>query len=70
VLAHATPSRGVIRCIGGDPSQLTTQAMIVAERLSTAGWTQLGPGRVHDRLSAGIKQTFDPAGILNPGILG
>jgi glycolate oxidase FAD binding subunit len=70
VLAHATPSRGVIRCIGGDPSQLTTPAMIVAERLPPAGWTQLGPGRVHDRLSAGIKQTFDPAGILNPGILG
>lgn len=70
VMAHATPSRGVIRCIGADPSQLGVAATVVAERLPAAGWARLGPGRVHDRLSAGIKQTFDPAGILNPGILG
>lgn len=70
VMAHATPSRGVIRVIGGDPSQLTMPATVIAERLPAAGWEAFGPGRVHDRLSAGIKQTFDPAGILNPGILG
>jgi glycolate oxidase FAD binding subunit len=70
VLAHATPSRGVIRCIGADPSLLSAPATVVGERLSAAGWQALGPGRVHDRLSVGIKQTFDPSGIFNPGILG
>jgi glycolate dehydrogenase FAD-binding subunit len=70
VMAHATPSRGVIRCIGGNPSQLTTSATLIGERLPPEAWSRLGPGRVHDRLSIGIKQKFDPAGILNPGILG
>jgi hypothetical protein len=69
-LAHATPSRGVIRCIGADPSLLATPATVVGERLSAERWQALGPGRVHDRLSVGIKQAFDPSGILNPGILG
>jgi glycolate oxidase FAD binding subunit len=70
VMAHATPSRGVIRCIGADPSHLGVEATVVGERLPAESWSRLGPGRVHDRLSAGIKQTFDPIGILNPGILG
>jgi glycolate oxidase FAD binding subunit len=70
VLAHATPSRGVIRCIGADPALLTAPATVVGERLSPESWRALGPGRVRDRLSVGIKQTFDPSGILNPGILG
>jgi glycolate oxidase FAD binding subunit len=65
VLAHATPSRGVVRCIGGDPTSLAVQATVIGERLSA--W---GPSPVRDRLSTGIKQSFDPAGIFNPGILG
>jgi glycolate oxidase FAD binding subunit len=70
VMAHATPARGVIRCIGGDPGALRAPATIIGERLPAEGWASLGPGRVHDRLSVGIKQTFDPLGIFNPGILG
>jgi hypothetical protein len=70
VLAHATPARGVIRCIGGNPSQLSMAATVIGERLPADGWAALGPGRVRDRLSVGIKATFDPLGLFNPGILG
>jgi len=33
-------------------------------------WEVLSPSVSADRLSRGIKQAFDPANILNPGILG
>jgi glycolate oxidase FAD binding subunit len=67
VLAHGTPSRGVVRCIHGTPGALGVQATVIGERLPAGAW---GSSRVRDRLSTGIKQTFDPGGVFNPGILG
>ena len=42
---------------------------LVAETLPPAAWNTL-PAAADDRLSRGIRAAFDPAGILNPGILG
>jgi glycolate oxidase FAD binding subunit len=69
VFAHATPARGVIRCIQGDPSALGVQATVIGERLTADGWATLARS-THDRLSRDIKKSFDPFGIFNPGILG
>jgi FAD/FMN-containing dehydrogenase len=33
-------------------------------------WPLISPSVVGDKISQGIKHTFDPQGILNPGILG
>jgi glycolate oxidase FAD binding subunit len=74
VLAHATPSRGVVRCMTtglfGDLGAAAKSATVIGERLPADGWASLGAGPVRDRLSVGIKQSFDPAGVFNPGILG
>jgi FAD/FMN-containing dehydrogenase len=33
-------------------------------------WRALGPSPAADRLSTRLKATFDPGGVLNPGIFG
>jgi hypothetical protein len=47
---------------------------LVVERMPAPLWETLGerlaPPRAADRLSAGARRAFDPAGVLNPGILG
>ena len=81
--AHATPRRGVIRCIipvgatdeefarlRGIIGALRVDATLVAERLPAPLWTSLGPPAAADHLSRGIRRAFDPDRILNPGILG
>ena len=79
-LLHATVSRGTVRCIiplindvpeilrrGFSAPSTTTR---VAERLPSDLWP-LCPARMIDsRLAQRVKRTFDPARILNPGILG
>jgi FAD/FMN-containing dehydrogenase len=42
----------------------------VVERLPAELWPAPEPSRVRDRLERGVRRTFDPQGILNPGILG
>lgn len=79
---HGSPLRGVVRCVvpretaGRTPAVALIGALghpaggtLVAETLPAAGWAAV-PCMVDDRLSRGVRAAFDPAGILNPGILG
>lgn len=42
----------------------------VFERLPAETWKAVSPSVVSDALSQGIKRTYDPFNVLNPGILG
>jgi FAD/FMN-containing dehydrogenase len=43
----------------------------IFERLSATAWRSgVAPSAVLDRLSRGVKRSFDPMNILNPGVLG
>ena len=80
-VVHATPSRGVVRCI--IPSNqdavarlestlaMPLEAKRIGERLPERLWSAFPR---HGATAAGIagrlKQAFDPRGVLNPGILG
>ena len=81
--AHATPRRGVIRCIvpvdvddeqlarlRGIINALRVDASSVVERLPAALWSSLVPSAAADNLSRGIRAAFDPDRLMNPGILG
>ena len=82
--AHATPRRGVVRCMipvdeAGDEefarlrgiiNALRVDATMVAERLPAPLWRSLVPGAASDALSRGIRDAFDPDHLMNPGILG
>jgi glycolate oxidase FAD binding subunit len=81
--AHATPRRGVIRCIipvdasdeefarlRGIIGALRVDSSSVVERLPAPLWSSLVPSAAADNLSRGIRAAFDPDRILNPGILG
>jgi glycolate oxidase FAD binding subunit len=81
--AHATPRRGIIRCIipadGSDEDfarlrgiigALRVDANMVAERLPAPLWASFVPAATTDNLSRGIRAAFDPDHILNPGIFG
>jgi glycolate oxidase FAD binding subunit len=75
-LVHASPARGVARVIASDAaalpamraSALRSGITCVAERLPATQWVQFATQR--SELDRRIKQTFDPASVLNPGILG
>jgi glycolate oxidase FAD binding subunit len=79
-LLHATGSRGVVRCIVPSEAEsvaavrqafsLSTKSRRVGERLPGELWSVCSPSPVRDRLSTGIKRTFDPDNVLNAGILG
>jgi glycolate oxidase FAD binding subunit len=77
-LLHATMGRGVVRCMlpRGDESALRKALSLpfhgtrIAERLPERLWPVIAPASATDRLSLGIRRTFDPHGVLNPGILG
>ena len=81
--AHASPGRGVIRCIipvgatdeefariRGIIGALRVDATLVAERLPGPLWASFVPPAATDNLSRGIRAAFDPDHILNPGIFG
>lgn len=80
-LMHASLGRGVVRCMipfeegGGEPltelgmSALAFSGTCIFERLPEGAWNDV-PHYATGRLSAGIRRSFDPCGILNPGILG
>jgi glycolate oxidase FAD binding subunit len=79
-LLHATPARGFVRCIipneerciaalAGWWTQPLGGLTRIGERLSPELWATCEP-RTMDAISAGIKRTFDPRGVLNPGIFG
>ena len=81
--AHATLSRGVVRCVVPAPaadsslenlraglSELASSATVIGERLPASLWDALSRVRSIDRTVDGIRRAFDPAGIMNVGILG
>ena len=76
-MVHATPLRGVVRCIGpGTPNvaSLAACGTVIGERLPAAAWATIDGNRrdtgTVDRLARDLRATFDPARVLNPGILG
>jgi hypothetical protein len=80
-LVHASVGRGVVRCIlpYDRPEELSHFLKMAAtfpgtrifERLPVTAWRSgVAPSAVLDRLSRGVKRSFDPMNILNPGILG
>jgi glycolate oxidase FAD binding subunit len=80
-LVHAAAARGVVRCIVpangagalADALANAGTATCIAERLPAELRRHLRasrPDAVRDRLTHGVKQAFDPAGVLNPGIWG
>ena len=80
-LLHAALGRGVVRCIVPSSGAAELGAFLEAarafegtrifERLPASRWTpDVAPSAVADRLSRGIKHSYDPMHILNPGILG
>ncbi|HET7187790.1 MAG TPA: FAD-binding protein [Gemmatimonadaceae bacterium] len=82
--AHATLSRGVVRCIlpaiGHDDDEmarlrgfigaLQNLGTVIVERLPAALWPSLVAPAAADPLSVGVRNAFDPDRLLNPGILG
>ena len=79
-LVHASPGRGVVRCIvpdaAGDALDRVVRAAVrapvtcIVERIPTSLWALVPARAAHDRLPRAVKQCYDPMGILNPGILG
>jgi glycolate oxidase FAD binding subunit len=75
-LLHATPARGVVRCMvpRGAAEQLVRLAhddptvQRVFERLPANSWTDV-PQPANDALSLRVREAFDPARLMNPGIL-
>jgi glycolate oxidase FAD binding subunit len=70
VLLHGNPTRGVIRLLAtamamGTPGEGSS---VVFERLPSQDWSRV-PVR-HDPLAEAVRGKFDPARVLNPGILG
>jgi FAD/FMN-containing dehydrogenase len=43
---------------------------VIFEQLPAPLWNELAPSAVTDRLSRSVKAHFDPANVLNPGLLG
>jgi len=78
---HATVARGVVRCIlplagtdeeiarlRGIMKELHAAGSRIVERLPEPLWADV-PSTVADGLSMTVRRTFDPDGVLNPGIL-
>lgn len=75
---HANPARGVVRVVARserDAAELARAACgfdgtIAIESLPADAWPLVNAHMAHDPLSRAIRRKFDPAGILNAGILG
>lgn len=81
--AHATLRRGIVRCVipldaddaaharlRGLVGALRVDGTCVVERLPAPLWSSLVHPAADDALSRRLRDAFDPARILNPGILG
>jgi len=79
-VVSGSPLRGVVRAsLPGDEASLrpalsgrraASACARVYERLPAGLWSRFAPSAVSDRLSQSVKHSFDPRGVLNPGILG
>ncbi len=75
---HGNPARGVARIVaprGVDAAQLARVALnfrgtVILESLPERAWSLLPPATTNDALSRSVRTKFDPADILNRGILG
>lgn len=79
-IVHARPARGIVRCIVprtagniawlsrhfAEPASYTR----IGERMPAELWPACSAAATSDPLSRGIKATFDPNNVFNPGILG
>ncbi len=75
-------ARGIVRIAvkgsSSDPDLATAglaldapvEGSFVFERMPADAWKAVSPTVVSDSLSQGIKRTYDPFNVLNPGILG
>jgi glycolate oxidase FAD binding subunit len=77
--AHGNPARGVVRVVVPDASRLTPRELagattfdgtLAIESLPANAWPAVEFAPAQDPVSRAIRSKFDPAGILNPGILG
>ena len=81
--AHATLTRGVVRCVVPAPaddhalerlladlSRLGDGVTIVGERMPPSFWHRLALPASTATLALGVRRAFDPDHIMNPGILG
>ena len=72
----ASLGRGILRCVlPADARDAARQlarcdASVIFERLPADLWSELAPSAAMDRLSRGVRDRFDPARVLNPGVLG
>jgi glycolate oxidase FAD binding subunit len=72
----ASLGRGIARCGVPEDSPDAARrlarcdATVIFERLPANLWSEIAPSPVSDRLSRGIRERFDPAHVLNPGVLG
>jgi glycolate oxidase FAD binding subunit len=78
-LVHGNPARGVVRVVVAQsgplrPSELAESARfsgtVAIESLPADAWTAIESRPAGDAVSRAIRGKFDPAGILNAGILG
>jgi FAD/FMN-containing dehydrogenase len=49
--------------------ELSTETIRLGERLPMELWERVSPGAGGGDLPARIKRTFDPSGVLNPGVI-
>lgn len=77
--AHASLDRGIVRCRLGATSDAALRAALerlapsdgrVFERLPAAWWDTIAPDVPNDPLHHALRDAFDPARVLNRGILG
>ncbi len=77
--AHATLTRGVIRCVlpGADTARVSgivgsfpASATRIFERLPAPLWSEMSSSAANHELSARVRRAFDPARTLNPDIFG
>jgi glycolate oxidase FAD binding subunit len=79
-IMHGNPARGVVRVILDSTPKVTPaelvrsaaafQGTVVTERLPENAWPLVDTRTANESLSRAIRDKFDPARILNPGILG
>jgi glycolate oxidase FAD binding subunit len=76
-LLHGNPARGVVRVITTGRHTVEAaraasgfEGTVIFERLPSDGWRLATQRVAQDPISRAIRAKFDPAGILNPGILG